>query len=38
VGGSQGRAIIIYNDGSGTSISNVGGSIVGPIIYNTNPT
>jgi hypothetical protein len=37
-GGSQGRAIIIYNDGSGTSISNVGGSISGPILYNTTPT
>lgn len=37
-GGSQGRAIIIYNDGSGTSISNIGGSIAGPTIYNTNPT
>ncbi len=37
-GGPQGRAIIIYNDGSGTSISNVGGSISGPIIFNTNPT
>jgi hypothetical protein len=37
-GGSQGRAIIIFNNGSGTSITNIGGSINGPIIYNTNPT
>jgi hypothetical protein len=37
-GGSQGRAIIIYNDGSGTSITNIGGSINGPTIFNTNPT
>ena len=38
-GGSQGRAIIIYNDGTGTSITNIGtGSAVGPIVYNTAPT
>jgi len=45
VGGPQGRAIIIYNNGSGTTVNGVpitsvspGGSIQGPIIYNTNPT
>jgi hypothetical protein len=38
-GGSQGRAIIIYNNGTGTQITNLGtGSTVGPTIYNTNPT
>jgi hypothetical protein len=44
-GGSQGRSIIVYNDGSGTTVNGVpitsvspGGSIRGPIIYNTNPT
>jgi hypothetical protein len=38
-GGSQGRAIIIFNNGSGTSITNIGGgSINGPIVYNTNAT
>jgi hypothetical protein len=37
-GGSQGRAIIIYNDGTGTTITNVGvGSINGTILYNTEP-
>ena len=38
-GGSQGRAIIIFNNGSGTSITNLGsGSINGPTVFNTNPT
>jgi hypothetical protein len=38
-GGARGRAIIIFNNGSGTNISNSGGgSIDGPIVYNTNPT
>lgn len=37
-GGSQGRAIIIFNNGSGTSIQNIGGTINGPTITNTNPT
>jgi hypothetical protein len=38
-GGSQGRAIIIFNNGSGTSITNIGGGdINGPTITNTNPT
>ena len=38
-GGSQGRAIIIYNDGTGTQIENLGtGSRLGPIVYNTAPT
>jgi hypothetical protein len=44
-GGSQGNAIIVFNNGSGITINGVpitsvssGGSINGPIIYNTNPT
>ena len=37
-GGSQGRAIIIYNDGTGTTITSIGGTVVGPTIYNTTPT
>jgi hypothetical protein len=49
-GGSQGRAIIIFNNGSGTTINGVpitsvtpgvgvgGASINGPIILDTNPT
>jgi hypothetical protein len=36
-GGSQGRAIIFYNDGSGSTITNLG-TIQGPIIFNTTPT
>ena len=37
-GGTRGRAIIIFNDGSGTTIVNSGtGTVVGPTIYNTNP-
>lgn len=35
-GGSQGRAIIIFNNGSGTTISGTG-PVSGPIIYNTTP-
>ena len=38
-GGSQGRAIIIFNDGSGTTITNIGsGSINGPTVFNIDPT
>lgn len=37
-GGTQGRAIIIYNDGTGTTITSIGGTVVGPTIYNTTPT
>lgn len=38
-GGSRGRAIIIYNNGDGTQITNLGtGNIVGPIIPLTAPT
>jgi hypothetical protein len=36
-GGTAGYAIIIYNDGTGTTITNVGGSINGTIQYNTAP-
>jgi hypothetical protein len=43
-GGSQGRSIIVFNDGSGITINGApitsvspGGSINGPIIYNTTP-
>ena len=37
-GGTAGYAIIIYNDGTGTTITNVGsGSINGTILYNTTP-
>jgi len=38
VGGLRGRAIIIYNDGTGTTITSIGGTVVGPTIYNTTPT
>jgi hypothetical protein len=34
----RGRAIIIYNDGTGTTITSIGGTVVGPTIYNTTPT
>ena len=37
-GGLRGRAIIIYNDGTGTTITSIGGTVVGPTIYNTTPT
>jgi hypothetical protein len=37
-GGTQGRAIIIYNNGTGTTITSIGGTVVGPIVYNTIPT
>jgi len=37
IGGTAGYAIIIYNDGTGTTISNVGGTITGTIQYNTAP-
>ena len=37
IGGTGGFAIIIYNDGTGTTISNVGGTITGTIQYNTAP-
>jgi hypothetical protein len=38
-GGTAGYAIIIYNNGDGTTITNVGsGSIAGEIKYNTAPT
>jgi hypothetical protein len=36
-GGLPGRAIIIYNNGSGTVVAGVG-TIVGSTIFNTNPT
>jgi hypothetical protein len=38
-GGSQGRAIIIFNSGTGVSITSTGGgSVSGPTVNNTNPT
>jgi hypothetical protein len=38
-GGSQGRAIIIFNSGTGVSIASTGGgSVSGPTVNNTNPT
>lgn len=37
--GGQGRAIIVFNNGTGVQITNVGtGEIYGPTIYNTDPT
>lgn len=35
-GGSQGRAIIVFNNGTGVSITNLG-TINGPTVYNTSP-
>ena len=36
--GAGGRAIIIYNNGSGTTITNVGvGTVIGTTIFNTPP-
>jgi hypothetical protein len=36
-GGSQGRAIVVFNDGTGVSITNLG-TINGPTVNNTPPT
>ena len=38
-GGSQGRAIIVFNNGTGVTITNAGGcSVSGPTVNNTNAT